>query len=59
MDRADPGLDAEHRELQCARSDTVLSSVKLDAEPRGKIPSDMADLSRSVRTIVLHAPETQ
>jgi uncharacterized damage-inducible protein DinB len=42
---------------QCARSDAVLSSVALNAEPRGQIPSDMADLSRNVRTIVLHMIE--
>ena len=42
---------------QCARSDAVLSTATLDAEPCGQIPSDMADLSRSVRTIVLHMIE--
>jgi uncharacterized damage-inducible protein DinB len=42
---------------QCARSDAVLSSVTLNAEPRGGIPSDMADLARNVRTIVLHMIE--
>ena len=42
---------------QCARSDAVLSSVALNAEPRGQIPYGMADLSRNVRTIVLHMIE--
>src|SRR5258708_2908720 len=42
---------------QCARPDAVLSSVTLHAEPRGQIPAEMADLSRSVRTIMLHLIE--
>jgi len=35
----------------------VLSSVALNAEPRGQIPYGMEDLSRNVRTIVLHMIE--
>jgi uncharacterized damage-inducible protein DinB len=42
---------------QCERSDAVLSSVTLDAKPRGEIPADMADLSHDVRTIMSHMIE--
>src|SRR5260221_718289 len=55
MDRADPVL-ALYRE-KCARSDTEHSSVELNAEQRGQITYDMADMSNNVRTIVLHMNE--
>jgi uncharacterized damage-inducible protein DinB len=42
---------------QCVRSDAVLSATSLDAPPRGQVPADMAELGRTVRTIVLHMIE--
>lgn len=42
---------------QWARSDAVLAATSLGDAPRGEVPGDMADLGRSVRTVVLHMIE--
>lgn len=42
---------------QCARSNTVLTSISLTARPSGEVPADMSDEIHEVRTIVLHMIE--